>query len=269
MAVSKQLLPVYDKPLIYYPLSTLMSAGIREILIITTPQDHESFVRLLGDGSQFEISLSYAVQPSPDGLAQAFIIGESFIGESSCALILGDNIFHGAELSEYLTSLGENNGATIFAHKVANPAAYGVVEFGHDGKAISIEEKPAKPRSSYAVPGLYFYDNDVVDVAKSVRPSHRGELEITEVNNSYLARNLLSVRVLPDGTTWLDSGTFESLHDASSLVRVIEERQGVKVGCPEAVAWKNGWMSDNRLEAAAKELLKSGYGSALLKLLDR
>ncbi len=268
IGVSKQLLPVYDKPLIYYPLTTLMSAGIREILIITTPEDSAAFQRLLEDGSQLGISITYEVQPTPDGLAQAFIIGESFIGSDSCALVLGDNIFHGTGLGKELQSVANPAGATIFAYRVADPTAYGVVEFSSFGQAISIEEKPTNPKSNYAVPGLYFYDNSVVAIAKSVKPSPRGELEITAVNNAYLESGNLSVKVLPEGTAWLDSGTFESLHDAASYVRVIEERQGIKVGCPEEIAWRYGWLSDSEVLTTAKKLEKSGYGVYLKKLID-
>lgn len=267
IGVSKQLLPVYDKPLVYYPLSTLMSAGIREILVITTPEDHDAFVRLLGDGSQFGMQLEYATQPRPEGLAQAFLIGESFIGGASCALVLGDNIFHGTGLGEELRSVTEPDGGMIFAYRVAEPSAYGVVEFDPAGRVVSIEEKPDDPKSNYAVPGLYFYDSDVVEVAKAVTPSARGELEITSVNNAYLERGTLSVKVLPEGTAWLDSGTFTSLHDAASYVRVIEERQGIKVGCPEEIAWRNGWLTDAQLDAAATRLMKSGYGAYLRGLL--
>jgi glucose-1-phosphate thymidylyltransferase len=264
---SKQLLPVYDKPLIYYPLSTLMSAGIREILVITTPYDSDSFRLLLGDGSQFGVNIQYAVQSRPEGLAQAFLIGESFIGDSECALVLGDNIFHGHGLGNELKAISEVDGGIIFAYRVADPSAYGVVEFSELGMAISIEEKPIEPKSNYAVPGLYFYDNNVVEIAKTVLPSSRGELEITSINNFYLANNSLSVRVLPEGTAWLDSGTFESLHDAASFVRIIEERQGIKVGCPEEIAWRNGWLNDADLLKSAHELDKSGYGKYLLKLV--
>ena len=268
IGVSKQLLPVYDKPLIYYPLSTLMSAGIRDILIITTPEDSLAFERLLGDGKQFGVTISYAIQERPEGLAQAFVIGEAFIGNSGCALVLGDNIFHGPGLGEELSSATEQNGGIIFAYRVADPSAYGVVEFSSDGKALSIEEKPNTPRSNFAVPGLYFYDSNVTEIAKSVKPSTRGELEITSINNEYLQRGQLSVRVLPEGTAWLDSGTFESLHDAASYVRVIEERQGLKVCCPEEIAWRNKWISSEELETAGFKMKKNEYGIYLLKLLS-
>lgn len=267
LGVSKQLIPVYDKPLIYYPISTLMSAGIRDILVITTPPDVEAFRKLLGDGSQFGINIEFAAQPSPDGLAQAFIIGEDFIGTDGCALVLGDNLFHGYALAETLQTIGTPSGALIFAYKVANPREYGVVEFDEFNRAISIEEKPLHPKSNFAVPGLYFYDNDVISIAKDVEPSPRGELEITSVNSEYLNRGRLRVQVLPEGTAWLDSGTFASLHDASSYVRIVEERQGVKVGCPEEVAWRQGWLSDTELELAASRLKNSGYGDYLRKLL--
>ena len=269
LGVSKQLIPVYDKPLIYYPISTLMSAGIRDILVITTPNDIEAFRKLLGDGSQFGINIEFAGQPSPDGLAQAFIIGESFIGNEGCALVLGDNLFHGYALAETLKTVGTPNGALIFAYKVSNPSEYGVVEFDDYGQAISIEEKPSVPKSDFAVPGLYFYDNDVIEIARAVKPSRRGELEITSVNSEYLERGTLKVQVLPEGTAWLDSGTFASLHDASSYVRIVEERQGVKVGCPEEVAWRHGWLTDDELFAAAVRLKNSGYGDYLAKLVKK
>lgn len=265
--VSKQLLPIYDKPLVYYPLSTLMSAGIRDILVITTPHDASAFQDLLGDGSQWGINLTFARQPKPEGLAQAFLIGERFIGHDACALVLGDNVFHGNGLGDELQLLTKPNGATIFAYKVSNPEEYGVVEFATDGRVISIEEKPTQPKSSFAVPGLYFYDNNVVSIAKDIRPSARGELEITAVNSEYLQRGQLNVSVLPEGTAWLDSGTFGSLHDASSYVRIVEERQGIKVGCPEEIAWRHHWMTDEQLEQRAEELLKSGYGTYLKNLL--
>ena len=267
LGVSKQLIPVYDKPLIYYPISTLMSAGISNILVITTPSDTEAFQKLLGDGSQFGINIEFAIQPSPDGLAQAFVIGEQFIGTDGCALVLGDNLFHGYALAETLQTIGTPSGALVFAYKVANPREYGVVEFDDNKRAISIEEKPVNPKSNFAVPGLYFYDNDVISIAKNIRPSGRGELEITSVNNEYLQRGKLKVQVLPEGTAWLDSGTFSSLHDASSYVRIVEERQGVKVGCPEEVAWRQGWLSNAELEHAATRLKNSGYGDYLRKLL--
>lgn len=267
LGVSKQLIPVFDKPLIYYPVSTLMSAGIRELLVISTPSDLDAFRRLLGNGEQFGITVDYVAQPSPDGLAQAFIIGEDFIGDDGCALVLGDNLFHGYSLDERLQNIDTPDGALIFAYRVSNPGEYGVVEFDSGGKAISLEEKPIKPKSNYAVPGLYFYDNDVVEIAKGVRPSERGELEITSVNAEYLSQSRLQVQVLPEGTAWLDSGTFASLHDASSYVRIVEERQGRKVGCPEEIAWRQGWLSDSDLELAADRMKNSGYGDYLRKLI--
>ena len=267
IGVSKQLLPVYDKPLIYYPLSTLMSAGIREILVITTPEDAAAFRRLLGDGHQFGISLSYAIQNEPNGLAEAFIIGEDFIGTDSCALILGDNIFHGTGLGTELQAITNTTGALIFAYRVADASAYGVVEFDSTGKPLSIEEKPTHPKSNYVVPGLYFYDNSVVSIAKSVTPSARGEREITAVNNAYLKNGTLLVHTLPEGTAWLDSGTFSTLQDAADYVRVIEERQGIKVCCPEEIAWRNSWITDAELSESARQLHSSGYGAYLAGLL--
>jgi glucose-1-phosphate thymidylyltransferase len=267
--VSKQLLPIYDKPLIYYPLATLMSAGIREVLVITTPQDASAFEEVLGNGSQWGMEITFAQQPQPDGLAQAFIIGEKFIGVEGCALVLGDNVFHGPGLGVELQTRTNPDGGTIFAYRVSNPSEYGVVEFDVDGKVLSIEEKPREPKSVFAVPGLYFYDNDVVEIAKNVKPSARGELEITAVNSEYLRRGKLIVSVLPEGTAWLDSGTFSSLHDASSYVRIVEERQGIKVGCPEEIAWHSGWISDSELLQSAESLIKSGYGVYLKGLLDK
>jgi len=264
LGISKQLVPVYDKPMIYYPLSTLMAAGIRDILIITTPEDQASFQRLLGDGGRIGIHLDYAVQEVPDGLAQAFVIGEAFIGEDSVALVLGDNIFHGLDDEALGTDV---DGARIFAYAVANPAAYGVVEFDADGTVLSIEEKPAKPKSRYVVPGLYFYDNDVVGIAKSVGKSARGEYEISDVNGAYLAQKRLKVRTLDRGTAWLDTGTVDAMVEATEFVRVIEARQGVKIGCVEEIAWRNGWIDDAALGALADELVKSGYGGYLRGLL--
>ena len=265
--ISKQLMPVYDKPMVYYPLSTLMMAGIREILVITTPQDVDQFRRLLEDGSAWGIEISYAVQPSPDGLAQAFLIGADFIRDDSVALVLGDNIFYGRGLGTALRGNTVLTGGHIFAYQVNNPSAYGVVDFDDDGKVLSIEEKPERPKSSYAVPGLYFYDNDVVGIAGSLRPSARGELEITAVNDAYLSRGDLSVSVLPRGTAWFDTGTFQGLLEASQFVHVIEARQGTKIGCPEEIAWRNGWIDDEALALLAKDLEKSGYGGYLQALL--
>ena len=265
--ISKQLMPIYDKPMVYYPLSTLMTAGIREILIITTPEDRAAFQRLLGDGSELGISLSYAVQPNPGGLAQAFLIGEDFIGDEKVALVLGDNIFHGVGLGTSLQKNVDIDGALIFAYHVANPRAYGVVEFDDDFRAVSIEEKPVSPKSNYAVPGLYFYDKSVVEVAKSIVPSERGELEISTVNARYLERNALQVEVLERGTAWLDTGTFESMMQASEFVRVIEARQGHKIGCLEEIAWRAGWIDDDQLRSIATPLMKSGYGSYLVDLI--
>ena len=266
--VSKQLLHVYDKPLIHYPISTLMLAGIREILVITTPQDQESFIRLLGNGDRYGVSFSFLAQESPDGLAQAFIIGERFIGRDSCALVLGDNIFYGDGLGTQLKEILNVNGAHIFAYKVKDPERYGVVEFDRNGKVSSIEEKPKSPKSSFAIPGLYFYDNQVVEIAKSVKPSSRGELEITSVNQAYLNLGKLQTTVLARGTAWLDTGTFESLNSASSFIQIIEERQGQKVSCLEEVAWRNGWISDSELAARADEYKSSPFATYLRGLLN-
>jgi len=269
MGVSKQLLPVYDKPMIYYPLSTLMMAGIRDIQVIATANDVPAFHRVLGDGRDFGINLSYAVQGNPEGLAQAFIIGADHIGSGSVALALGDNIFHGPGLGTDLQRLQSVSGGSIFAYWVANPSAYGVVEFSADGIALSIEEKPATPKSHYAVPGLYFYDNDVIEIARGLRPSARGELEITDVNRTYLNQGRLSVEVLARGTAWLDTGTFDSLLDASDYVRTLECRQGLKVSVPEEVAWRMGYIDDEQLVRRAETLRKSGYGNYLLQVLER
>ncbi|OBB97328.1 glucose-1-phosphate thymidylyltransferase RfbA [Mycolicibacterium peregrinum] len=269
MGVSKQLLPVYDKPLIYYPLSTLIMAGIRDILVITTPVDAPAFQRLLGDGSAFGVNLTYAVQQQPEGLAQAFIIGAEHIGTDSVALVLGDNVFYGPGLGTSLRRFQNVSGGAIFAYWVANPTAYGVVEFDSNGAALSLEEKPIVPKSQYAVPGLYFYDNDVIEIARSLRKSARGEYEITGVNQTYLSQGRLSVEVLARGTAWLDTGTFDSLLDASDYVRTIERRQGLKIGVPEEIAWREGYIDDVQLAARAEELPKSGYGDYLLELLKR
>ena len=266
--VSKQLLPVYDKPMVHYPIATLMNAGIPEILIITTPEDQASFRRLLGSGAELGVRFEYVVQERPEGLAQAFLLGEEFLAGDSAALVLGDNIFHGPGLGRQLSGLRDTQGGHIFAYRVADPTQYGVVEFDPEGRAISLEEKPAQPRSSYAVPGLYFYGPDIVEVARGITPSARGELEITAVNQHYLAEGRLAVTVLPRGTAWLDTGTFESLHDAGHYVRVMEERQGVKVACLEEISWRNGWISADELHALAEPLMKSGYGAYLRSLAE-
>jgi glucose-1-phosphate thymidylyltransferase len=269
LGVSKQLIPVYDKPMVYYPLSTLMLAGIRDILVITTPHDAAFFERLLGDGSQFGVSLTFAQQPSPDGLAQAFTIGADFIGDDKVALVLGDNLLYGPGLGTQLKRYTDVEGGAVFAYWVAEPSAYGVVEFADDGRAVSLEEKPSAPKSNYAVPGLYFYDNDVVGIARELQPSARGEYEITDINRAYLERGSLHVEVLPRGTAWLDTGTFDQMTDAADYVRTIERRTGMRIGVPEEVAWRQGFLSDDELRARAQTLVKSGYGTYLLELLER
>jgi glucose-1-phosphate thymidylyltransferase len=267
IAVSKQLMPIYDKPMIYYPLSTLLLAGIKDILIITTPHDQEGFIKLLGDGSQIGCNIQYIVQPSPDGLAQAFILGDEFIGDDAAALVLGDNIFYGSEMGTLLKNKTNPEGGVVFAYHVSDPERYGVVEFDDDFKAVSIEEKPLKPKSNYAVPGLYFYDNEVVEIAKNIQPSARGELEITDVNNVYLHKGKLEVGVLDRGTAWLDTGTFDSLNDASEFVRVIEKRQGFKIGCIEEIAFRNKFINEEQLLETAIKYGKSGYGEYLKNLV--
>ena len=267
IAVSKQLMPVYDKPMIYYPLSTLLLAGIKDILIITTPHDQAGFIKLLGDGSQLGCNIEYVVQPSPDGLAQAFILGDQFIGDDSAALVLGDNIFYGSEMGTLLKNKTNPDGGVVFAYHVSDPERYGVVEFDKDFKALSIEEKPTQPKSNYAVPGLYFYDNEVVEIAKNIQPSPRGELEITDVNNVYLQKGKLEVGVLDRGTAWLDTGTFDSLHDASEFVSVIEKRQGFKIGCIEEIAFRNKFINEEKLLETAVKYGKSGYGEYLKNLI--
>jgi glucose-1-phosphate thymidylyltransferase len=269
LGVSKQLIPVYDKPMVYYPLSTLMLAGIRDILVITTPHDAPFFERLLGDGSQFGISLTFAQQPSPDGLAQAFTIGADFIGDDKVALVLGDNLLYGPGLGTQLKQYAEVDGGAVFAYWVAEPSAYGVVEFDDAGTAVSLEEKPQSPKSNYAVPGLYFFDNDVVEIARGLSPSPRGEYEITDVNRAYLERGKLHVEVLPRGTAWLDTGTFDQMTDAADYVRTMERRTGMRIGVPEEVAWRQGFLSDEQLRARAESLVKSGYGTYLLDILKR
>lgn len=269
IAVSKQLMPVFDKPMIYYPLSTLMLAGIREILIITTPEDQPAFRKLLGDGSQIGCRFEYVVQPKPEGLAQAFILGADFIGKDPAALVLGDNIFYGSGMGTLLKKKANPDGAVVFAYQVHDPERYGVVEFDKSFRVLSIEEKPTQPKSNYAVPGLYFYDNEVVDIAKSIKPSHRGELEITDVNKTYLERGKLEVGVLDRGTAWLDTGTFDSLIEAGEFINVIEKRQGLKIGCIEEVAYRNGWINDEQMEKLAQLYMKSGYGVYLKNLIGK
>ena len=269
LGTSKQLVPVYDKPMIYYPLSTLMLAGISDVLVITTPHDAPSFHRLLGDGSQLGVSISYAVQHEPNGLAQAFVLGADHVGTYAAALVLGDNIFYGPGMGTQLRRHVDPDGGAVFAYHVSNPHAYGVVEFDEEFNALSIEEKPEKPKSNYAVPGLYFYDNDVIDIARNLKPSARGEYEITDVNRAYLEAGKLKVEVLPRGTAWLDTGTFDSLADATAFVRTVEARQGMKIGAPEEVAWRMGFIDDDGLRQRAEPLVKSGYGAYLLDLLNR
>ena len=269
IAVSKQLMPVYDKPMIYYPLSTLLLAGIKDILIITTPHDQPGFIKLLGDGSQIGCNIEYVVQPSPDGLAQAFILGDQFIGNDSAALVLGDNIFYGSEMGTLLKNKTNPDGGVVFAYHVTDPERYGVVEFDDNLKAVSIEEKPLNPKSNYAVPGLYFYDNEVVEIAKNIKPSARGELEITDVNNVYLSKGKLEVGVLDRGTAWLDTGTFDSLNDASEFVSVIEKRQGFKIGCIEEIAFRNKFINEEKLLETAEKYGKSGYGEYLKQLVRK
>jgi glucose-1-phosphate thymidylyltransferase len=267
LGVSKQLVPVYDKPMIYYPLSTLMLAGVRDVLVITTPHEAEGFTRLLGDGSRFGVSLQYAQQPSPDGLAQAFTIGADFIGDQHSALVLGDNLFYGPGFGRQLARFNTLDGAAVFGYWVDDPSAYGVVEFDSQRRAVSLEEKPADPKSNYAVPGLYFYDTDVVEYARDLKPSARGELEITDLNRIYLEQNRLQVEILERGTAWLDTGTFDSLTDAANFIRTVEARQGLKIGAPEEIAWRQGWLTDDELRERAEPLVKSGYGEYLLRLL--
>ncbi|MFS0712648.1 glucose-1-phosphate thymidylyltransferase RfbA [Microbacterium sp. 2P01SA-2] len=269
LGVSKQLIPVYDKPMVYYPLSTLMLAGIRDILIITTPHDAPFFERLLGDGSQFGISLTFAQQPSPDGLAQAFTIGADFIGDDKVALVLGDNLLYGPGLGSQLKRYADVDGGAVFAYWVGEPSAYGVVEFDDEGRAVSLEEKPREPKSNFAVPGLYFYDNDVIDIARNLLPSPRGEYEITDINSAYLERGKLQVEVLPRGTAWLDTGTFDQMTDAADYVRTMERRTGLRIGVPEEVAWRQGFLTDDELRNRAATLVKSGYGTYLLEVLER